>query len=92
MSSTPNLEPRLFGCVAYVHVYPYQCGKRDPCSLHRVFVGYADTQKGYKCFHPLTQTLHVTVNMTFHESEFYYLGGVSEHLLQGKSSIIAEDT
>ncbi|KAI5324789.1 hypothetical protein L3X38_033862 [Prunus dulcis] len=92
MSSTPNLEPRLFGCVAYAQVYPHQRGKLDPCALRCVFVGYAATQKGYKCFHPPTQTMHVTADVTFHESEFYYSGGVSEHPLQGESSIFAEDT
>jgi hypothetical protein len=55
-------------------------------------VSYVDTQKGYKCFHPPTQTLHITADVTFHESEFYYSGGVSEHPLQGESSIFAEDT
>ena len=30
--------------------------------------------------------------MTFHESEFYYSGGVSKHPLQGESSIFVEDT
>jgi len=92
MPSTPNLEPRIFGCVVYVQVYPHQRGKLDPCALRCVFVGYADTQKGYKCFHPPTQTLHITADVTFHESEFYYLGGVYEHPLQGESSIFAEDT
>ncbi|KAI5324577.1 hypothetical protein L3X38_033650 [Prunus dulcis] len=67
MPSTPNLEPRLFGCVAYVQVYPHQRGKLDPCALRCVFVGYAATQKGYKCFHPPTQTMHVTADVTFHE-------------------------
>ncbi|BBH01926.1 ABC-2 type transporter family protein, partial [Prunus dulcis] len=67
-------------------------GKLDLCALRCVFVGYAATQKGYKCFHPPTQTMHVTADVTFHESEFYYSGGVSEHPLQGESSIFAEDT
>jgi len=92
MPSTPNLEPRIFGCVVYVQVYPHQRGKLDPCALHCVFVSYVDTQKGYKCFHPPTQTLHIIADVTFHESEFYYSGGVSEHPLQGESSIFAEDT
>ncbi|BBH05042.1 HXXXD-type acyl-transferase family protein [Prunus dulcis] len=75
-----------------LEVYPHQRGKLDPCALRCVFVGYAATQKGYKCFHPPTQTMHVTADVTFHESEFYYSGGVSEHPLQGESSIFAEDT
>ncbi|CAL8099045.1 unnamed protein product [Prunus armeniaca] len=92
MQSTPNLELRVFGYVAYVQVYPHQRGKLDPCALRYVFVGYAHTQKVYKCFHPPTQTMHVTAYVTFHESEFYYSWGVSEHPLQEESSIFAEDT
>ncbi|KAI5315178.1 hypothetical protein L3X38_044354 [Prunus dulcis] len=72
-----------------LEVYPHQRGKLDPCALRCVFVGHAATQKGYKCFHPPTQTMHVTAYVTFHES---YSGGVSEHPLQGESSIFAEDT
>ncbi|CAL2233067.1 unnamed protein product [Prunus armeniaca] len=45
MQSTPNLELRVFGYVAYDQVYPHQRGKLDPCALRYVFVGYADTQK-----------------------------------------------
>ncbi|CAL8151370.1 unnamed protein product [Prunus armeniaca] len=36
--------------------------------------------------------MHVTANVTFHESEFYYSWGVAEHPLQGESSIFAKDT
>jgi transposase InsO family protein len=43
MPSTPNLEPRIFGCVVYVQVYPHQRGKLDPYALRFVIVGYADT-------------------------------------------------
>ncbi|KAI5339758.1 hypothetical protein L3X38_019030 [Prunus dulcis] len=39
MPSTPNLKPRLFGCVAYVQVYSHQRGKLNPCALRCVFVG-----------------------------------------------------
>jgi hypothetical protein len=36
--------------------------------------------------------MHITVDVTFHESEFYYSGGVFEHPLQEESSIFTEDT
>ncbi|KAJ8641254.1 hypothetical protein MRB53_017948 [Persea americana] len=75
-----------------IWLYPHQRSKLDPCALRCVFVGYSATQKGYKCFHPPTQTLHVTADVTFNESEFYYSGGDLEHPLQGESSIFAEDT
>ncbi|KAI5345912.1 hypothetical protein L3X38_013789 [Prunus dulcis] len=53
--SVSKLPPKVFGCVAYVHVYFHQRSKLDPCALRCVFIGYSSTQKGYKCYHPHTQ-------------------------------------
>ncbi|CAL9026883.1 unnamed protein product, partial [Prunus brigantina] len=53
--SVSKLPPKVFGCVAYVHVYSHQRSKLDPCALRCVFIGYSSTQKGYKCYHPPTQ-------------------------------------
>ena len=50
-----------------------------------VFIGYSDFQKGYRCYHPPTDTLYVTLDVSFRESEPYYLGGVSKSSLQGES-------
>ncbi|CAL9010681.1 unnamed protein product [Prunus brigantina] len=38
-----------------------------------VFIGYSSTQKGYKCYHPPTQKVHVTLDVTFHEEVPYYV-------------------
>ncbi|CAL9021510.1 unnamed protein product, partial [Prunus brigantina] len=46
--SVSKLPPKVFGCVAYVHVYSHQRSKLDPCALRCVFIGYSSTQKGYK--------------------------------------------
>ena len=51
---TNNLVPKIFGCVAFVHVHSQHRGKLDPRALKCVFVGYSSTQKGYKCYHPPT--------------------------------------
>ncbi|CAL9012439.1 unnamed protein product [Prunus brigantina] len=68
-----KLPPKVFGCVAYVHVYSHQRSKLDPCALRCVFIGYSSTQKGYKCYHPPTQKVHVTLDVTFHEEVPYYV-------------------
>ena len=52
LHTTNNLVPRIFGCVAFVHVHNQNRGKLDPRALKCVFVGYSSTQKGYKCYHP----------------------------------------
>ncbi|BFG29747.1 hypothetical protein CerSpe_160210 [Prunus speciosa] len=71
--SVSKLPPKVFGCVAYVHVYFHQRSKLDPCALRCVFIGYSTTQKGYKCYHPPTQKVHITLDVTFHEEVPYYV-------------------
>ncbi|PRQ37607.1 putative RNA-directed DNA polymerase [Rosa chinensis] len=82
--SMPNLEPRVFGCTAYVHIPKPQRNKLDPRARKCIFVGYADFQKGYRCYDPLTGTLHVSLDVAFRESEPYYSGGASQSSLQGE--------
>ncbi|CAL2266072.1 unnamed protein product [Prunus armeniaca] len=80
--SISKLPPKVFGCVAYVHVYSHQRSKLDPCALRCVFIGYCTTQKGYKCYHPPLQKVHVTLDVTFHEKVPYYVS--SSSLIQGE--------
>ncbi|CAL9027038.1 unnamed protein product [Prunus brigantina] len=75
--SVSKLPPKVFGCVAYVHVYSHQRSKLDPCALRCVFIGYSTTQKGYKCYHPPSQKVHVTLDVTFHEEVPYYVSSSS---------------
>ncbi|KAI5333074.1 hypothetical protein L3X38_023204 [Prunus dulcis] len=75
--SVCKLPPKVFGCVAYVHVYSHQRSKLDPCALGCVFIGYSTTQKDYKCYHPPSQKVHVTLDVTFHEEVPYYVSSSS---------------
>lgn len=45
-------QPKIFGCIAYIHVPTVNRGKLDPRALKCVFTGYSSTQKGYTCYHP----------------------------------------
>ncbi|CAL8998283.1 unnamed protein product [Prunus brigantina] len=76
LHSTPNLEPRVFGCVTFVHLYTHQRNKLEPRALKCVFIGYAQHQKGYRCYHPPTQKLYITMDVVFREEEMYFSGGV----------------
>ncbi|BBN70448.1 hypothetical protein Prudu_1477S000700 [Prunus dulcis] len=64
---------KVFGCIAYVNVYSHQRSKLDPCALRCVFIGYSSTHKCYKCYHPPTQKVHITLDVTFHEEVPYYV-------------------
>ncbi|BFG42330.1 hypothetical protein CerSpe_286040 [Prunus speciosa] len=68
-----KLPPRVFGCVVYAHVPTHQRSKLDPCALRCVFIGYGLNQKGYKCYHPPTQKIFVTIDTIFHEDLAYFM-------------------
>ena len=50
--TVPNLPPRVFGCVALLHLHKHQHTKLTSRALQCVFVGYALHQKGYRCCQP----------------------------------------
>jgi len=67
-----ELEPRVFGCLAFVHVQQQQRTKLDPRAQKCVFIGYASRQKGYKCYSPITRKVFTTMDVTFFENHSYY--------------------
>jgi hypothetical protein len=79
------LPPRIFGCVAYVHLPKNQRTKLDPCALRCLFLGYAAHQKGYRCYDPTTQRTYVTMDVTFLESAPFYSSSTSTSYLQGET-------
>jgi hypothetical protein len=68
----PNLTPRVFGCVAYVHLHKHQRSKLAPRALRCVFLGYAAHQKGYRCYHPPSKRMFITLDVVFHEDSMYF--------------------
>jgi transposase InsO family protein len=69
--SVLSLTPKIFGCVAYVHVPKTQRSKIDPCAVKCVYLGIGFNQKGYKCYDPDTRKWFVTMDVTFVENEFF---------------------
>lgn len=82
--SMPNLVPQVFGCITYVHVLKLQRSKLDPRARKYIFVGYAEFQKGYRCYDPLTNTVHTSLDVSFREFEPYYSRGVPHFSLHGE--------
>ncbi|CAL9024714.1 unnamed protein product [Prunus brigantina] len=76
--------PRIFGCVAFVHLHKNQCSKLDPYVLRCVFVGYSTHQKGYCYYHPPTRHTYVTLDVTFLESKLFFHDPSSNSMLQGE--------
>ncbi|RVW38091.1 Retrovirus-related Pol polyprotein from transposon RE1 [Vitis vinifera] len=78
--TVPNLT-RVFGCVAFVHLHKHQRTKLTSHALQCVFVGYALHKKGYRCYHPPTRRMYITMDVVFHEDSMYFS---SESELQGE--------
>lgn len=64
-----------------MHLHKGLRTKLEPRALRCVFVGYALHQKGYRCYHPPSQKLYITLDVVFHENDMYY----SESSLQGEN-------
>ncbi|RVW18940.1 Retrovirus-related Pol polyprotein from transposon TNT 1-94 [Vitis vinifera] len=79
--TVPNLPPRVFGCVAFVHLHKHQRTKLTSHALQCVFIGYALHKKGYRCYHPPTRQMYITMDVVFHEDSMYFS---SESELQGE--------
>ncbi len=49
----PNVSHlRMFGCIAYVHVFDKKKSKLNPKTNKCIFIGYSLEQKKYRCFNP----------------------------------------
>ncbi|RVW26366.1 Retrovirus-related Pol polyprotein from transposon TNT 1-94 [Vitis vinifera] len=77
----PKSTPRVFGCVTFVHLHKYQRTKLTSHALQCVFVGHALHKKGYRCYHPPTRGMFITMDVVFHEDSMYFS---SESELQGE--------
>ena len=70
-----DLLLRVFGCTVYVHSTGQS--KLDARAVKHVFIGYAPNKKGYKCFNPITRKTIVSMDVTFLETQPYFLQGES---------------
>ncbi|WKA12315.1 hypothetical protein VitviT2T_029712 [Vitis vinifera] len=76
-----NLPPRVFGCVAFVHLHKHQRTKLTSRALQCVFVGYALHKKGYRCYHSPTRRMFNIMDVVFRKDSMYFS---SESELQGE--------
>ena len=67
------VPPKVFGCTCFVHDYRNSVGKLDPRAIKCIFVGYSPTQKGYRCWSPSERRFFVSMDVTFRETEPYYI-------------------
>ncbi|XP_048628721.1 uncharacterized protein LOC125599498 [Brassica napus] len=71
---------RVFGCTCYVLVPGELRKKLDAKSTKAMFIGYSITQKGYKCYDPITGRVLVSRDVKFIEGKGYYEEKIWEDL------------
>lgn len=65
---------RVLGCLCFPYLRPYNDHKLQFQSLPCVFLGYYQTQKGYKCLHIPTNRFYISRHVRFDESQFPFAG------------------
>ena len=72
---------QIFGCTAFVHAHEPHKSKLEPCAHTCIFLGYAPSQRGYKCYDPVSHKFYVPMDVTFFENHPYF----TQSSLQGKN-------
>ena len=62
---------RSFGSAYFVLLQPHERNKLEPQSRLYCFLGYGETQKGYRCYDPVSHRLRVSRNVVFWEHRLF---------------------
>lgn len=78
----PNyLKLKVFGCLCYPWIKPYNSHKLESTSKPCVFLGYSNSQSAYFCLDPNTSRVYVSRHVKFVENVFPF-----NHLTPQESS------
>ncbi|KAL5857492.1 hypothetical protein ACOSQ3_004950 [Xanthoceras sorbifolium] len=67
-----SLPLKIFGCTVFVHQPRLSQSKLDARAEKCVFIGYAPSQKGYKCFNPSNRRTYVSMDVKFLENQSFF--------------------
>uniref|UniRef100_A0A2N9ICW1 Integrase catalytic domain-containing protein n=1 Tax=Fagus sylvatica TaxID=28930 RepID=A0A2N9ICW1_FAGSY len=62
---------RSFGSACFVLLQPHEHNKLEPRSRLCCFLGYGETQKGYRCYDPIAHRLRVSRHVVFWEHRLF---------------------
>jgi hypothetical protein len=62
---------RVFGCACFVLLQPHEHSKLEPRSRLCCFLGYGIEHKGYRCWDPISQRLHISRHVIFYEHTMF---------------------
>lgn len=81
---------KIFGCTCFVHVPTGHRDKLDPRAVKCIFLGYSQTQKGYKCFDFPSKKLYVTRDVRFAEQIPYFVASSQGEKLSELFPLLSE--
>ncbi|RVX10885.1 Retrovirus-related Pol polyprotein from transposon RE1 [Vitis vinifera] len=61
---------RVFGCLCYPFIHPYNSHKLQYRSVQSLFLGYSLHNKGFLCLDFLTGRVYITLHVVFDEGQF----------------------
>ncbi|KAI5337566.1 hypothetical protein L3X38_016837 [Prunus dulcis] len=61
---------KVFGCLVFPYLRPYNKNKFDFHSLPCIFLGYSPNHHGYCCLNPQTGRIYISRHARFHEHAF----------------------
>ncbi|KAL5810289.1 hypothetical protein ACOSQ4_026857 [Xanthoceras sorbifolium] len=67
-----SLPLKIFGCTIFVHQPRLSQSKLDARAKKCVFIGYAPSQKGYKCFNPSNRRTYLSMDVKFLENQPFF--------------------
>ena len=62
---------RSFGSACFALLQPHEHNKLESRSRLYCFLDYGETQKGYRCYDPISHRLHVSRNVVFWEHQLF---------------------
>jgi hypothetical protein len=73
LGATPDCSNfRVFSCVCWLNLRPYNAHKLLLCSTHCVFLGYNNMHKGFKCLDISSKHIYVSHDVIFNEPIFLF--------------------
>ncbi|RDY07687.1 hypothetical protein CR513_08168, partial [Mucuna pruriens] len=76
----------VFRRVTFIHFHNPHLGKLNPRAVKCTFIGYPSNKKGFKCYHPPSHQVFVSMDVTFHKTKSFFVSP----LLQGESYLEVE--
>uniref|UniRef100_A0A2N9HE40 Reverse transcriptase Ty1/copia-type domain-containing protein n=1 Tax=Fagus sylvatica TaxID=28930 RepID=A0A2N9HE40_FAGSY len=68
----PNYSSlRVFGCVCFVSLPSHERNKHEPRSRLCCFLGYGISQKGFRCYDPISHRLRISRHVEFWEHQTF---------------------